>query len=97
MSRPRLSEEERKARKYTGINISARVPSSLAAAWNAFCKSNGISSAKALERLIVNTLVNKRIPGIEPINYEELNAQMPFSHTKPAKGDVNSTGKVLFE
>lgn len=67
----------------------------LVTAFGYLARSRGISIAEAIRRLMVTALINKHIPGVEPLDYAELNANMPFEHTKAAP--PSSDGEVLFE
>jgi hypothetical protein len=92
MARPRKLEHTKKR------NVGGYYDARLIAAFYYLCDKSGVNPTKGLERLMVEAVKKDRIPGVEPleINYDELNAQMPFAHSRakkePDEESPSSTG-----
>lgn len=92
MGRPRM------AGKRTVINVGANLDIRLATAFHYLCKKAGVKSTEGIRRVIIDVVKKDRIPGIDPleVNYDELNAQMPFAHTRDSSS-TDAKSQILYE
>lgn len=91
MSRPKLKANPK-------VTAGGRYDVALVTAFAYLTKQHGLSIAQALERLMVDALIKRAIPGVTPLDYDAVNKEMPFSHTKPASAILNSgESKILYE
>jgi hypothetical protein len=79
MGRPRKNPESKK------LSAGGTYDHRLVTAFGYLCRQMGVSNAEGIRRLLVEAVKQKRIPGVSIMDYEEVNANMPFNS---AESDV---------